>query len=54
MDITIRKAIAVILLSAYGALALPACQEDGPAEDLGEKVDEAADDAGRAVEDAAD
>lgn len=35
-------------------IALVACDDDGPVEEAGEKVDEAINDAGRAVEDATD
>lgn len=50
------KRTAVIPLAfalAFGALPLTGC-DDGPAEDAGEKVDEAAKDAKRGVEDATD
>lgn len=36
------------------ALTLSACEEQGPAEELGEKIDESVNDAKRAVKDAAD
>lgn len=35
-------------------LVLSACEEQGPAEELGEKIDESVNDAGRALKDAAD
>lgn len=37
---------------AFAPLALTACDDDGPAEDVGEKVDEGAQDTKRAIEDA--
>jgi hypothetical protein len=54
MELKFRKAVAIALFSAFSALALPACDNDGPAEDLGEEVDEAAEDTKRAVDDATD
>lgn len=36
------------------ALTLSACEEQGPAEELGEKIDESLNDANRAVKDAVD
>ena len=54
MKIHIRKLLAILLLSSFGILGLTACDDQGPAEELGEEVDEAAQDAGRSIEDAAD
>lgn len=54
MEINTRKLVAVLLLSTFGALGLSACEQDGPAENFGEQVDEAAQDTKRAVEDATD
>ena len=42
------------LLLATSACALSACNDDGPFEEAGEKVDDAIDDAGDAVEDLGD
>lgn len=36
------------------AVVLPACEEEGPAEELGESIDDAADDVQDTVDDAAD
>lgn len=48
-----RSILAVLLLG--GSLGLAACDEaDGPAEQVGEAVDEAAQDTKRAVQDATD
>lgn len=48
----IRALAAVLVLG--GALGLAACEEQGPAEQVGEAVDEAAQDTKRAVQDATD
>ena len=47
-----RVALAALLLSV--SLGMAACEEEGPAEQLGEKVDEAVEEAGDAVEKATD
>lgn len=39
---------------ALTPLALTACDEDGPAEEVGEEIDEGAQDTKRAIEDATD
>ncbi len=50
-----KKMITVLFLSMFGMLSLSACESnDGPVEEFGEKVDEAAKDAKRGIEDAAD
>lgn len=54
MSQTFRKATAATALAFMAALTLSACEEQGPAEQLGEAIDESANDLGRAVEDAAD
>lgn len=42
---------ATALAAAFsGALALSACEEEGPAEQLGESVDESAEEIGEAIE----
>lgn len=52
---SLKKAIAVLCLSSFGMLALPGCDSnDGPAESLGEKIDETVEDTKREVEDATD
>jgi hypothetical protein len=44
-----------ILLATGGAMFLSACEDqDGPAEEIGEAVDDAADETGDSLEDAAD
>ena len=50
---SLRALMAVLMLG--GVLSLAACDEaDGPAEQVGQAVDEAANDAKRAVQDATD
>lgn len=50
---SLRALMAVLIIG--GSMGLAACdQNDGPAEQIGAAVDEAANDAKRAVEDAAD
>lgn len=46
--------LATVCALSIGGLALAACEEEGPAEEAGEAVDEAVNDAARAVEDATD
>jgi hypothetical protein len=47
-----RLVWAVVLIPLAGALA--ACEDQGPAEEAGETIDDTAEDAGDAVEDATD
>jgi hypothetical protein len=54
MSPTIRRTAAATALAFVAALTLSACEEEGPAEQLGEKIDESVNDLGRAAEDAAD
>ena len=54
MSQTFRRATAVAALALMAALILSACEEEGPAEQVGEALDESANDIGRALEDAAD
>lgn len=51
-----RKAFLLMTVAVLSlGLATTGCQDnDGPAEDLGESIDDAVDDAGDAIEDAAD
>lgn len=50
---SLRTLMAVLMLG--GSLGLAACDEaDGPAEQVGEAVDEAANDTKRAIQDATD
>lgn len=44
--------IALALMLGTGAVSLTACEQDGPAENAGEQVDEAMEEAGDAIEDA--
>lgn len=47
------KSRTVILSSIFVSMfALAACEQKGPAEELGENIDEASEDVGNAVEDA--
>lgn len=46
--------IAMIGMLALTPLALASCDNDGPAEEAGEKIDEAVGDTKRAIEDATD
>jgi len=48
-----RKLFAILAVGLF-AIALSACDEQGPAEQAGEAVDNAAEEAGEAVEDAGD
>ena len=50
---TLTKPFAVLFLSLFLFLPiLNGCEQDGPAEQAGEAIDEAVEDAGDAVEDA--
>jgi PBP1b-binding outer membrane lipoprotein LpoB len=46
------KSIKLIAIALAAALALAACEEQGPFEEAGEKIDDATEDVGNAVEDA--
>jgi len=48
----IKAALAVMVLSS--AIPLAACEDKGPAEQVGERVDEGVNDTKRAIEDATD
>ncbi|MGF1629469.1 MAG: hypothetical protein ACFCUT_08365 [Kiloniellaceae bacterium] len=52
MTSIIRKTAAVTALAFAAALALSACEEQGPAEQLGESIDKSVNELGEAVEDA--
>lgn len=54
MNTNTKKLMAILVLSVLGVVGLTACEKKGPAEQLGEKVDEAAQDVKRGVEDATD
>ncbi len=50
-----RKTVTRVLAAAFAGaccFAMGACQEQGPGEQAGERVDEAAESAGEAIEDA--
>ncbi len=51
MELTSKKSAALIL---FASLGLAGCPSDGPLEEAGETLDEAADDVGDAIDDAAD
>ena len=54
MQKTSQKLMAPLFAASIvmSSLALAGCEEDGPAEEVGEKIDESVNDAKRAVEDA--
>ena len=49
-----RKTAAGTALAFVAALTLSACDQDGPAEELGESIDNSVEQLGDAVEDATD
>jgi len=49
---TIVNLLFVLVLTAGAMTAVPGCKKEGPAEEAGEAIDEAAEDVGDAVEDA--
>ena len=49
-----KKALMMLVLAGFVAPLMVGCQEKGPLEKAGEKVDEAAKDTKRAVDDAKD
>lgn len=56
MQKTCQKLMAPVFAASIvmSTLALAGCDQDGPAEEVGEKIDEGINDAKRAVKDAAD
>ena len=50
----ISRLTLLLITFAFGAVALSACDQEGPLEKAGEKADEAVPDTKRAVKDAAD
>ena len=50
----LAKIIAAIFLMSALMISLTACEDQGPMEEAGEKVDDTVDDAGDAIEDATD
>ena len=51
---TNHKGITAALLAAFMITGLAACEKEGPAEKMGEAIDEAASDAADKIEDVAD
>jgi hypothetical protein len=51
---TLSRWLASILLATVLSLGLMGCENEGPAEKAGERIDEAVEEAGEAVEDAGD
>lgn len=54
MITTIKTGISASALAIAAALSLSACDDKGPAEQLGEQIDESVEKAGDAIEDATD
>ncbi|GAB4376105.1 MAG: hypothetical protein Kow00114_39590 [Kiloniellaceae bacterium] len=52
MNKTIQRTAAATALAFAAALTLSACEEEGPAEQLGESIDNSVEELGDAVEDA--
>ncbi len=50
----LSKAITAALLASTLMITLSACEEQGPLEEAGEKVDDTVEDAGDEIEDATD
>ena len=50
----LSRALPALLVTLTLALSLAGCNNDGPLEEAGEKIDDAVEDAGDAVEDAVD
>lgn len=48
------RVLAVALFASSAFFAMPACEQEGPAEEAGEEIDEAAEETEDAMEDAAD
>ena len=54
MDDRTRNIAALLLVGMISTVGLVGCEKDGPVENFGEEVDEAAQDAKRKIEDATD
>ena len=54
MDKRLLPTLALILGLVLASTTLVGCDDQGPAEEAGEEIDDAADDAGDAMDDAAD
>lgn len=50
----ITSALFALLFALGGGAVLTGCENEGPAEEAGENIDDAIDDAGDAIDDAAD
>ena len=46
--------VLMVLMLALSSIALTACEQEGPAEKAGKKIDQTVEDAGDALEDAGD
>ncbi|MCP1675988.1 hypothetical protein J2T57_003143 [Natronocella acetinitrilica] len=51
---TAALSLALLLLLGSGTMGLAACDDQGPAEEAGEQIDDAAEDAADSVDDAVD
>lgn len=54
LDMKLKPALMVIGSLMLASPLLAACDDDGPAEEMGEEIDEGAEEAGDAIEDATD
>ena len=54
MTLTWKRTAAASALAFAAAISLSACEEEGPAEQLGESIDESVEEMGDSVEDATD
>ena len=52
MPMTFKKSAAAAAFALFAALGLSACEEEGPAEQAGEAVDESVEQTGEAMEEA--
>jgi uncharacterized lipoprotein YehR (DUF1307 family) len=50
----IREAITAALFASVMLIALPGCDNDGPAEEAGENLDDTVENAGDSIDDATD
>lgn len=54
MQHTLSRKVALALLAGLLTLGLAACEEQGPAEEAGEEIDQAVEEAGDSIEEATD